>query len=350
MSFRVDPAELRRYSKQLHRNADEFDTLSLFCESHCADTNGLTGMLWASGIPAVRGFAETQRRLLPAGREYLHTAADLLDLTARRYAEGDRASADRMWTVNSSWRPGGPPGRPSDHPGDYSDPAIVDPEPPQHREELPKKVERANSLIKEIDHWLQKVAPDLSLRDRVMPWLAGDFGRIREIADGYAALSGEAGVMAIHDNVIHGMESLVGAWEGDAARAFDYHIRVRWHTALAGEASICRACKEALEWLAQEAENTFLLLETLLITALLAVGAKVVRIVGAALSGVGLAKAAQWLTELYHWFHQLVDAVKLIFRLIPAAWRRLEEVAEAMSAEVPALVALMRGDLAATRG
>lgn len=351
MSSRVDPGQLRAYSTQLHRNADALETLTSYCDRHCTDTAGLTGMLWAAGIPAVRGFAAIQRRVLPAGREHLDTTADLLELSARRYAEGDRAAADRMWTVSPAWRADSlhREGEHRGHAGDYHDPATVDPEPPTARDELAKKVERVNSLVKEIDHWIQKVAPELSLHDRVMPWLTGDFGRLREIADGYAALSG--GARAIDANLIHGMDSLSTAWDGDAAAAFDYHVRRRWHDALVCEAAICTACAEGLQWLAREAENAFLLLETLLIAALLAVGAKVMRIIAAALSGVGLAKAAHWLTELYHWFHQLVDYIKLVFTLVPAAWRRLEEMYEAIAAEVPALMSLMRGDLAAiTRG
>ncbi|HEX6682668.1 MAG TPA: type VII secretion target [Candidatus Limnocylindrales bacterium] len=345
---RVDAEALRGYAKQLNRNADSFDALQKYCDYYCDDAGGLTGLLWATAVPAVNALAEVQYWLLPAAREHLWDTATNLQAAAGHYEQSDQEAAERIWTVRPRWDTPENQWVQNDtaHVGDFSDPAAVEPPPPKPNKDMQKKIEKTMSVIEEIDGWLEKVLR-FSLREDLFPWLTGDWGKVREMAEAYGNLGGDKGVQAVAENLRYGMASLSSTWDGPAAQAFEHHIDGRWQDALRTESEICKASKEGLEALAAQAEHLYLGLDSALTAFLLWVVGRVMKAVRLAATVLGVAKVGAVLLEIWEGIEVLIELVKTWTKIWPQTVKNLIELAEALFAGAKATISRLSGDLGA---
>lgn len=349
---KVDPAALRGFAKQLNRNAEEFGALRNYCDFYCDDAGGLTGLLWATAVPAVNALAEVQYWILPAAREHLTDTATNLEAAAAKYESTDQEAAEAIWTVRPRWETPDNLWVANDtgHVGDFSDPAAVEPPPPKPNDDLQKGIDNTIKLIDEIDGWINKVLR-FSLREDILPWLTGDWGKVREMAEAYDNLGGDKGVKAIAENLRYGMASLSSTWDGPAAQAFQYHIDGRWQDALRSEAEICKASKEGLEALAVQAEHLYRGLDALLNAFLVWLIGRVLAAVRAGMLLLGLERAAKILKQIWDGITVLIDAVETVFSFWPETVKNAIELAEALYAGAKATISRLSGDLdAATSG
>ncbi|WP_117209570.1 type VII secretion target [Allorhizocola rhizosphaerae] len=344
---KVEPPALRGYAKQLERNADAFDALKKYCEYYCDDAGGLTGLLWATAVPAVNILAEVQYWLLPGAREHLTDTAHNLEAAATRYEQSDQEAAERIWTTRPSWSPPDEPQwvqNDTSHVGDFSDPSAVEPPAPAPNKDMQKKIDKTLGVIDEIDRWLEKVL-QISLRKELFPWLTGDWGKVREMAEAYGSLGGDRGVMAIDANLRYGMASLSSSWNGPAAQMFEYHIAGRWHEALTAEAEICKASKEGLEALAVQAEHLYTGLDAGLTAFLLWVVGRVLKAVRL-LTRFRFGEAALIVEEIWQAVVTLLDLIETWAKIWPQTVQNVIELGEALYAGAKATISRLSGDLA----
>jgi hypothetical protein len=350
VTVKVDPAALRGYAGQLERNAEAFAALDKYCERYCDDAGGLTGLLWATAVPATNLAAEMLYGLLRSAKENLSDTGLNLEAAATRYESNDEAAAERIWTTRPRWST--PPNQwvanDTSHVGDFNDPAAVNPSPPAKNKDMEKKIEKTFDTISEIDQWLEKVL-SFSLRKELFPWLTGDWGKVREMAEAYGALGGGAGVLAVDTNIQYGMKSLSSLWDGSAAEAFEYHIGSRWHDALEAVSDQCSAAKEGMEALAAQAEHLYLGLDSALTAFLLWVVSKVVKAIRLAMSVVGLGKAAHIIEEIWHGLETLFELVKTWTKIWPETVKHVMELLQAEYAMAKAAFSAFSGDLGAVQ-
>jgi hypothetical protein len=211
---------------------------------------------------------------------------------------------------------------------------------------MQKKIEKTLGMVKEIDGWLKKVL-HFSLYKDVFPWLTGDWGKVREMAEAYDNLGGDKGVQAVAQNLRYGMASLSSTWDGPAAQAFEYHIDSRWQDALRTESEICKASKEGLEALAVQAEHLYLGLDSAVTAFLLWIVGRVMKAVRLASTIVGAAKVGEVLLEIWEGIEVLLELLKTWLKIWPQTVKNLIELAEALYAGAKATISRLSGDLGA---
>jgi uncharacterized protein YukE len=286
--------------------------------------------------------------ILPAAREHLADTANNLEAAAAKYETTDQEAAEAIWTVRPRWETPDNLWVSNDtgHVGDFNDPAAVEPPPPAPNKDLQKDINKTLKLVDEIDGWLKKVLR-FSLREDIFPWLTGDWGKVREMAEAYANLGGDKGVMAVAENLRYGMASLSSTWDGPAAQAFQYHIDGRWQDALRTESEICTASKEGLEALAVQAEHLYRGLDAALEGFLVWVIGRVLKAIRVGMLGLGLERAAMILKEIWEAILLLLDLLATWLEIWPATVKNAIELAEALYAGAKATVSRLSGDLGA---
>jgi uncharacterized protein YukE len=353
----VDPAELRRYAAQLERNATAFVApLRDFCGKHCANTAGLTGVLYAAR-PLVDLAVDRSAWVLNSGEHHLARVAGDLRAAATAYETQDTRAAEAIWA--SGGRPRPPDGyRPTDdgtHRGHYADVGAPDPAPPPLGNEVGVVVEELRHELagaKRLADQLHRVAwrfgvdlPDPYDPQIFADWLSGDWDAMRSLASAYGELAGRRGVLVLAANLHYGMDSLSMSWNGPAATAFDFEIRQRWLGAIVALSNAFGAVKEGFEHLAQVSEDLLRLLKlavmslkqslkSLLLRAItelsIVVGGPVGAIVGI------LAAAAQLIADLAYAVRMATEMLRMSFdsvrealdvavaelRVVDDIWRR----------------------------
>ncbi|HET6212051.1 MAG TPA: type VII secretion target [Micromonosporaceae bacterium] len=325
--MRVDPEQLRGYADQLDRNAD-YCTMPLarYCTVVCGRTDGLTGLLGAVR-PATELARDGTVGLFTSAGHNLRVLADSLRLAAQRYQAGDAAAAERIWDVlpgRVSPDAAFPDGR---HPGDFRDPFLPGLRPPEPAFGVAQAIEEARHELGVVDEWVRRYA-HISLAERVLPWLAGDWDTLRATAAGYAALAGPDGVGALRANLAYGLDSLSASWDSPAAAEFAHAIRERWLPALDALEDLLALHRDAFEWLADESEHTFRGLVLLVAAYRWWVVEKVLRIVRLGGALIGFGDAWQEIVELgahtLHVWHQistLFETLQMAFDGVLAALR-----------------------------
>lgn len=325
MSVKVDPAQLYGYASQLERNGDFLVApLREYCGAQCGRTDG--GGLVALGRPIVDLTVDVTTDLLSSGQRNLFQVAVNLRAAADRYRAGDLAAAERIWLVLP--RRSAPEGyldRNDDrHPGDYRDPFAPRPAPPPEHAEFDGSIEEARHHIGVIDDMLERYV-HFSLAEQVLPWISGDWGTLRENADGYAALAGADGVQALRHNLGYGLDSLSASWDSPAATQFAFLIRDRWLPALDALQHVFEMFEEAFEAVAQNVEMLFKTLVLAVEVLKFWVVEKVLRImkiIGSVLkAGKVWDEIMDLLRHVVHFWHE----IKMLFELIRLMFKSVHE-------------------------
>jgi hypothetical protein len=258
MSITVEPDQLDAYAGQLERNSGYFiDPLRAYCTANCAHTEGMDGLL-AAARPVVDLAHDTTTGLFTAGERNLFQVAVNLRAAADEYRARDEAAAEKVWLIGP--RRHAPAGYTAHddarHPGDYGDVFVPRPVAPAVPDTIRHTVERARHTLGEIEEWTQRWA-HVSVAETLAEYLTGDWDTLRRNAAGYAALAAPDGVLAIRENLRHGMDSLSGSWDSPAATEFDFAIRARWVPALDAVRHCLELNQQALDLLARQAEQTY---------------------------------------------------------------------------------------------
>lgn len=304
MTVLVETGYLRGYAAQIEGNhGGALATMERYCAEHCTRTDGLNGLLLgtrnAVGIQAwsYAGIFEGARR------ELLRTAVDL-KFAADSYDRSDSASAERIWV---SGRAGQQAGAYREQDvrtvgAGFSAGASVNLAVPRQRNETEDVRQSIDELLYGVSGLIERFT-GYDLLAKVTPFLIGDWGTIRSIADAYGELEG--GFKEVSQDLADGMNVLSGHWDsgpGGAAAAFDYHIRKRWVPALDAAARMANASEQNFQLLAQMYEYA--------LTALLAVVNFYCLRIKRAL------QALRTVTSFREYLLELYDLVKELYGLI----------------------------------
>jgi hypothetical protein len=334
MTIVVDPDLLEGYAAQLERNSAYFGTpLAAYCTAHCAQTEGLTGLL-AAARPVLEQARETTVGLFAAGERNLLQIATNLRAAATGYRAGDAVAAERIWLVLPRHpAPEGYPERDDDrHRADFRDPFVPRPQAPPVRHEIKETVEELRHHLDVVDDWLERFA-QFSLGAQVLPWIAGDWDALPRHADAYAALAGPDGVTVLRTNLAYGLDSLSGGWDSAAATQFAFTIRDRWLPAITALEHVLDLHRAAFDCLAQQAVNTLHAVTIAVEVLKFWVIDKVLRIVRLAGTAIGLGSAWDELVELVRGVLHVWHLITLLFDSLRLAFDGIREALGLLAAE-----------------
>lgn len=334
MSVIVDPALLDGYAGQLERNSELLaGPLRSFALAQCGQTGGMTGLL-ATAKPTVDVALDVTERMFSSGARHLFQVATNLRAAATAYRAGDEDAAERVWLALPRRKaPGGYAEHNDDrHRGDFRDPFVPRPVPPAPRQEFERYVEEVRHHTGIIDGFLERYL-HLSLGEKVLPWISGDWDTLRRDADGYAALAGVDGIGAVRVNLAYGMDSLSAGWDSPAATQFEFTIRERWLPSLETLGNLLLMHKEACENMAQQAETMLHALVIAVEVVKFWVIEKVLRIVKLAGALVGAGRVADELMELLIGVLRAWHQIKILFEVLESGFANLRESVQLAGAQ-----------------
>lgn len=311
--FYVQPGKLRGCSEQVRRAANDLTNIGFYVQHTATNTDGFDGLL--SGLRgSVESFGDRHGQELGDWSDRLRRSGAGLMSAATQYEDADARGAKNIDAAGAQM--GGRDGSSPSSKGGEGDGPFEDPVEPQAslKEPTPEQddpslaVQDIGSVLPSIDWVIQKLT-GWSLLETILKPISGDWIKIRLNADAWR----NVGVAAdgVSDNLQHAVTSLKSSWTGEAADAFNRHIKL-WRQGLRDEKDLATAVQHKMEAMAQTSQQIFRELSDIL-------GQIVDKAVATAatswIPGAGWGKAAKALVDLVTTAFALVDRLKNLVEL-----------------------------------
>ncbi|GIJ44581.1 hypothetical protein Val02_14670 [Virgisporangium aliadipatigenens] len=332
------PWALRSYAKQLTVDIDDITDLRSYCDKHCADTDGLTGVMWADAKIVAELLQDIQHKVTDAFGKNLETTASMVDASAAAYERTDQAAAEQIWASVDVHRAEGQSVSDTSHQGHFENPVAIGPPPPEYKDEMGKKLDKLMSSVKLVDSILEKIVK-ISIMNELVPLFVGDWGKVRQLARGYQQLGGDLGVWGIDRNVQFGMDSLAPLWDGPAAQTFESFVRNYWHNDFSNWKNICDRSATVLNLIAEAAEQLFTEIDVFISGVVVAGIGKIAKIATTLVVGTSAPTAAAVINELINFVVEIIHVIKKLFK---AYWGRVKLAASTVEAIWDLLVMLVK--------
>jgi hypothetical protein len=331
------PWGLRSYAKQLTVGVDDIAELRQYCDKHCADTDGLTGVMWADAKIVAEMLQDMQHKITDAFGKNLEITAHRVDETAAAYERTDQAAAEQIWASVDVHRAEGQSVVNRSHTGNFDNPVAVGPPPPMYKDEMGHKLLKLGESVKLIDSIIERIVK-ISIMEELIPFFIGDWGKVRQLARGYEQLGGDLGVRGIDRNVLFGMDSLAALWDGPAAQTFETFVRTYWHNDFLNWKNICDSSANVLKLIAEAAEQLFTEIDVFINGVILTGLGKVAKIATTIVLGSSAPNLAMLINELISFAVEVVHFIKKAYKVYWGRLKLLVSTAEAIWDAVAMLV------------
>ncbi len=237
----------------LRKQQEHFKKLAHYASSVCGDTTGLNNLMsvLAPKVEELAGWCSWRLRTCES---LVSSTITDLEKTLELYRNNDQESRERLlhlfadvdarvpFVELGSWAAA----LHSSYDDDW-DAA----EPPPHDDAGTGKLidDRRSGLIADCEEIWALGTPDRTLVDTLITPITGDYGRLYWLKQAYDALGNST--YSIAENLRSGTIKIGAAWNGPAAKNFEYHM-FEWHEGTGGLADLFELCSQAFQWLLEQ--------------------------------------------------------------------------------------------------
>jgi uncharacterized protein YukE len=236
--FKTPPqSDFHSYASLVSQQGGHLSKLAQWCDSQCANTDGLDGLLVLPLLAIVPEVSRFFGDKCAQSRRGMDLIGDKIHSTSDAYTGTDQATAATISSLyphsfshfpDISAIPGG-----SDL-GNFTDEGVNLKEPADADETTSKSIHHQLELVRGELGGAEKVFKFLtgqSLVDLLVTPLVGEYGRLRYLEDAYDQLA--EGVYTVAGTLRKGSWRLGSEWSGEAATAYDEYL-FRWTMGIGG--------------------------------------------------------------------------------------------------------------------